>query len=191
MQSSGSTRKPRRSSSLRLLIVLAGEDRPKACTGRRLIRWGRATEVSRADANSSPSIVLDPYAPTPLSEVDLETAERGGLLVVDCSWNRLASRGAFPGADTRERSRERHRRLPMLVATNPQHYGRLAQLNTVEALCAALYVLGRSKEAEELITGFAGGAEFLEVNRDRLEQYRQAAVPLGIAAAEKRLFGPT
>jgi pre-rRNA-processing protein TSR3 len=132
---------------------------------------------------------LDPYAPTPLSGADLEAAEGGGLLVVDCSWNRLSSRGAFPGGTREGRRHGTHRRLPVLIATNPQHYGKVAQLNTVEAFCAALYILGRVPEAEDLITGFAGGGEFLEVNRDRLDRYRDTASPSDVTAAEKALFG--
>jgi pre-rRNA-processing protein TSR3 len=189
MRSSGSTRSPRRRTAVRLLIVLAGEDHPKACTGRRLLRWGRVERVPHEGARSPRAIVLDPYSPTPLSAADREAAEQGGLLAVDCSWNRLTSRGTFPGTDLGNRRRTTHRRLPMLVATNPQHYGRLAQLNTVEALTAALAILGRREEAEELIAGFRGGEEFLEVNRARLERYRAAAGPADVTTAEKRLFG--
>jgi len=191
MRSSGSTRKHPRSTSPRLLVVLAGEDHPKACTGRRLLRWGRVVRVPREDASFPAPIVLDPYAPTPLSAADRETADEGGLLVVDCSWNRLSARGAFPGSERNERPRGRHRRLPVLVATNPQHYGRVAQLNTVEAFCAALFILGKAEAAEKVIAGFRGAEEFLEVNRDRLERYRNASLPADITAAEKALFGGT
>jgi pre-rRNA-processing protein TSR3 len=191
MRSSGSTLKHRPKAALRLLIVLAGEDHPKACTGRRLLRWRRAERVPREEASAPLPVVLDPYSPVPLSGADREMAEHGGLLVVDCSWNRLSARGAFPGPERRGRSVATHRRLPVLLATNPQHYGRVAQLNTVEAFSAALYVLGRPEEAEELISGFAGGHDFFEVNRDRFERYRSAARPDEVIAAEKLLFGGT
>lgn len=191
MRSSGSTRKPRRNAALRLLVVLAGEDHPKACTGRRLLRWRRVVQVPREDASFPAPVVLDPYAPTPLSGADRETAEGGGILVVDCSWNRLSARGSFPGEERRDRRHGTHRRLPVLVATNPQHYGRLTQLNTVEAFCAALYILGRTEEAENLMDGFAGGGEFLAVNRDRLDRYQEATGPSEILTAEKALFGGT
>ncbi|HYA54738.1 MAG TPA: DUF367 domain-containing protein [Thermoplasmata archaeon] len=134
-------------------------------------------------------VVLDPYAPTPLSGADTDRAVEGGLLVVDCSWNRLSERGAFPGDEARARHEGMHRRLPILVAANPQHYGRIAQLNTVEAFCAALYILGRPDEARAVIAGFAGGPEFLEINRERLEQYRVADGAGGVLGAEKVLFG--
>lgn len=133
--------------------------------------------------------MLDPYAPTPLSASDREAAEEGGLLVVDCSWNRLSSRGAFPGTEGRAHRLGQHRRLPVLVAANPQHYGRVAQLTTVEAFCAALYVLGHAEEAEQVIAGFAGGAEFLEINRTRLDRYRSATGPVEVLASERMLFG--
>ncbi|MGC2358698.1 MAG: DUF367 domain-containing protein [Thermoplasmata archaeon] len=134
-------------------------------------------------------IVLDPYAAQPLAAADRDTATRGGLLAVDCSWNRLAERGRFPSADPTERRRGIRRRLPILVATNPQHYGRVAQLNTVEALAAALYLVGRPGEAGRLLEGFSGSAMFLNVNRDRLDAYAEEVDAEGVRAAERRLFG--
>jgi pre-rRNA-processing protein TSR3 len=176
---------------LRLFLVLAGEDHPKVCTGRRLLRWRRVVRVPREGVSWPSPIVLDPYAPTPLSGVDRPEAARGGLLAVDCSWNRLHARGAFPGTPPGLRASGYHRRLPLLIATNPQHYGRVAQLNTVEALSAAVYILGRVTEAEGLLEGFRGGEEFLKVNRDRLERYRTAPSPAEVSAAERVLFGGT
>jgi ribosome biogenesis protein Tsr3 len=67
----------------------------------------------------------------------------------------------------------------------------VAELNTVEALSAAVYILGRPEEAGPLIAGFRGGDEFLEVNRTRLDRYRQAALPADVADAERALFGGT
>jgi pre-rRNA-processing protein TSR3 len=189
MRSSGSTRSPRRERPLRLLIVLAGEDHPKACTGRRLIRWNRAERVPAQAAVSPPPVILDPYAPTPLSSADVAAAARGGLLAVDCSWNRLSARGEFPGMGPRDHGHGIRRRLPFLVATNPQHYGRVAQLNTAEALCAALYVVGWVEEAGRLMEGFSGGDEFLSVNRERLDRYRNSVGPSGVMSAERALFG--
>jgi pre-rRNA-processing protein TSR3 len=75
------------------------------------------------------------------------------------------------------------------MATNPQHYGRVAQLTTVEAFAAALYVLGRESEARRVIDGFAGGEEFWEVNQIRFDRYRASKNAADILAAEKELFG--
>jgi len=77
----------------------------------------------------------------------------------------------------------------MLLATNPQHYGRVGELNTAEALGAALCVLGRRAEAVNLLVGFAGGPVFFEVNRERLDRYRRARSSDAILDAEHFLFG--
>ncbi|HTW39370.1 MAG TPA: DUF367 domain-containing protein [Thermoplasmata archaeon] len=189
MGSSGSTRNPRRSGRARLYLVLAGEDHPKACTGRRLLHRGLAQRVARADGPRPTPIVLDPYAPDPIAPSDANAVRRGGLLAVDCSWNRLSARGRFPGDDAPPSSTGLRRRLPLLVATNPQHYGRMAQLNTVEALAAALVLVDRTEEARRLLEGFVGAQSFLAVNAERLRAYAQARDADGVRAAERRLFG--
>jgi pre-rRNA-processing protein TSR3 len=79
--------------------------------------------------------------------------------------------------------------LPLLVATNPQHYGRLAQLNTAEALAAALVLVGRADDAREVLAGLAGGDAFLQVNAERLSEYGRARDAEEIRALERRLFG--
>lgn len=186
MRSSGSTRSPLGNRPVPLFIVLAGEDHPKACTGRRLLhrRLARATTVAE---HLSPSpLVLDPYASDPLSAADRSRALRAGILAIDCSWNRLSERGRFPGPAVNGTPR---RRLPLLIATNPQHYGRPAQLNTVEALAAALAVVGRPEQAARLLEGFRGSEEFLRVNAERLSEYRASPDADAVRSAERRLFG--
>jgi pre-rRNA-processing protein TSR3 len=78
----------------------------------------------------------------------------------------------------------------LLIATNPQHFGRLAELNTAEAMAAALYVLGRPSEATALLRDFPGGASFFDVNRERLRRFARARTPEEVRAAERSLFGP-
>jgi pre-rRNA-processing protein TSR3 len=146
--------------------------------------------VGRIDGIYPPPIVLDPFAPEALSGADRSLALRGGLLVVDCSWNRLGLRGSFPEGGVPGRTRPLRRRLPILVAANPQHFGRVAELNTVEAFAAALYLTGRSADAARLLGGFPGGVEFLTLNRERLDRYARARSTEGIRAVEADLFGP-
>jgi pre-rRNA-processing protein TSR3 len=148
-----------------------------------------AEEWTRAGAGQGLPILLDPYARLPVAPSDRGTAEQGGVLVVDCSWNKLAERGGFPVATGRSPGRGSHRRLPLLIAGNPQHYGRLAELNTVEAFGAALWVLGRPDEARVLLESFHGGPAFLELNAERLERYARAENSTGVEAAEVELFG--
>jgi pre-rRNA-processing protein TSR3 len=108
--------------------------------------------------------------------------------VVDCSWNRLSARGGFPDDGRIVAGAGVRRRLPVLVATNPQHYGRLAQLNTAEAFAAALVLVGRSDQAHEILAGFGGGDAFFEVNGSRLADYARAPDAESEQAVERRLF---
>ncbi len=189
MRSSASTRNPRPETDIRLWLVVAGEDHPRACTGRKLVARQLARELRSTEDSAPGAIVLDPHAPVPLSSADRPRARRAGVIAIDCSWNRLAGRGDLPSGSASSGGRG-HRRLPFLLATNPQHFGRLAELNTAEALGAALYVLGARAQAARLLGGFAGGPAFFEVNRERLKRYAEAADPAGVIAAEAALFGP-
>jgi len=187
MGSSAST--PSRSERpIRIGIVVVGDDHPRACTGRRLLRRRLARSLAPGSARAGAGILLDPYAERPLSPADRPRAERLGLVAVDCSWNRLSeayARGT-PASTSRPRVR---RRLPMLLAGNPQHFGRLGELNTAEALAAALAVWGREAEARRLLEGFAGGEAFLAINRRRIERYRSAGSAEEVLRAERELFG--
>jgi pre-rRNA-processing protein TSR3 len=187
MRSSASTPSPSPKPAIPLLLLLAGEDHPKACTGRRLLHRGLVRPVRRVTGLHPPPVVLDPHAPLPLSRADRSTARRGGVLAVDCSWNRLAQRGGLPNA-ANDRGRVA-RRLPLLIAANPHHYGRLAELNTVEALSAALYVLGQRAEAARLLNGFRGADGFLTINRERLDLYASRPTADAVRAAERTLYG--
>lgn len=189
MRSSGSTPNRRSRRPIARYVLVVGDDHPKACTGRRLLRQGLARPTPPRNLGRGP-ILLDPFAPDPLSGADLGTAEREGIAAVDCSWNRLSERGHLRDRGPRGAGAGLPRRLPLLVATNPQHFGRIGQLNTVEALGAALYLLDRPSEARELLQGFAGGEALLEVNRLRLERYRGLRSPEEVRATERALFGP-
>ncbi len=185
MRSSESTRNPRPSAPIRCRVLVVGDDDPKRCTGRRLLRLGLTSLYRSAPDAVPPPVVLDPYASEPLSAQDRDAATRGGLLAVDCSWNRLSERSAFG-----ERVRVRHgivRRLPLLLAANPQHYGRLAELNTAEALAAALCLLGRSEEAHALLEPFPGGWAFFEINAERLDHYARARTGEAVRGGPKSL----
>ncbi len=185
MPSSRSTPNPSADPALPLFLLVVGDDHPKACTGRRLLHRGLVRSALRDVGPGGRPVLLDPYARTPLSRADLPSARSGGLLVVDCSWNRLADRRSLrPPSPVAAR-----RRLPYLLAANPQHFGRLGELNTVEAFAAALVVLGREPEARRLIEGFHGGAAFLTINEARFDRYRAAPAAEDVVAAERAIWG--
>jgi len=189
MSSSGSTPSPSAEPELPLFVLLVGEDHPKSCTGRRLLRRGLARPIPARTSRSSRAIVLDPHADRPLSPDDRTEALRSGILAVDCSWNRLGERGRLPTLGDAVSRHAVRRRLPILLAANPQHFGRPTELNTVEALAAATFVLGRRTQAERLLEGFRGGPEFLLLNRDRLSAYAGAPDAVRVRDAERSLFG--
>ncbi len=188
MESSESTRSIPGEPAIWLGLIVRGDDRARACTGRRLLDWRKVHRFAPG-SDRVRRLLLDPHAPEILSRRDDEIARAGGVVVVDCSWNRLARRPSALGDEGPPTPRLLRRRLPLLLAANPQHFGRLAELNTVEAFAAALYLIGAPARAAEILGGFRGGTTFLTLNRERLETYRSAAGPPEVEAAERRLFG--
>ena len=187
MESSASTLNRTRSGEVPLYLWVAGEDHPKACTGRRLLRRGLARAVGGRAPTGKVPILLDPRADEPLSRADRALARSEGVAAVDCSWNLLHSRGGYPEGPTWF-ARLPRRRLPLLLAGNPQHYGRLGELNTAEALAASLRVLGDTAGAERLLESFPGAEGFWALNRALFESYAAAADPTEIRAAESSFF---
>jgi pre-rRNA-processing protein TSR3 len=188
MGSSRSTPNRSGDDAVRLLLLVAGEDHPKACTGRRLVARGFARAVPpRREPRPAP-VLLDPRSEVPLSASDRPEAVRGGLLGVDCSWNRLEDRGGYPESSRWLVRLPTRRRLPLLLAGNPQHYGRLAELNTAEALCAGLFVLGEPDRAREILGGFGGGEAFFSLNRDPLGSYAAAPDARALLDEEHQYF---
>ena len=69
----------------------------------------------------------------------------------------------------------RHRRaLPFLVAANPVNFGRPWKLTSVEALAAALVILGERSQAELVVSSCNWGVRFLELNEEPLGFYADA-----------------
>ncbi len=173
---------------VRLWLAVADEDHPKACTGRRLLRQGLALPLGLERTPRHPPILLDPHASAPLSPADRPAAEAGGVLGVDCSWNRLRARGGYPRELAGLGRLRVRRRLPLLIAANAQHYGRLAELNTAEALAAALFVLGEPERARSVVRVFSGGDSFEALNGALLAAYAGCGSADQVAAAEAEFF---
>lgn len=146
-----------------LLIYHADQCDPKKCTGRKLARLGLARLTKHAGSLRG-YLLLSPFSEKALSPED-RTYGRG-VAALDCSWAKAEEVfQAFRGTA---------RALPFLVAANPVNYGKPFKLSTVEALAAALVILGERAQGEELLAKFGWGHTFLELNREPLEEYATA-----------------
>ncbi|MDM7934443.1 MAG: DUF367 family protein, partial [Methanothrix sp.] len=145
-----------------LLIYHADQCDPKRCSGRKLARFG-LVRLTRHIKDLRSYLVLSPF-----SERALSPEDRGvrGLAALDCSWAHAE--------EVFSRVRLRGRALPFLVAANPVNFGRPFRLSTVEALAAALVILGQPGQAEALLSKFSWGRVFLELNREPLQEYAAA-----------------
>lgn len=167
--------------NIRLFVLHAGQCDRKKCTALKLARFEKARLLS--GPFFPPGILLlDPFSPTLLSRADLPLAERKGILAVDCSWDLIDSHSFGDILKTR---RTRPRSLPYLLASNPVKFGQPYRLSTLEALAAALVILGKRRQAEELLGIYTWGPRFLEVNREPLGEYANAKDETELRALQK------
>lgn len=136
---------------------------PRKCTVKKLERAGFLTIFTRIPRIPRNTLLLDPTAEQALSPADRFVRS---ITALDCSWEVL---------DTGKVCSWRTRRaLPFLVAANPVNFGRPCKLSSVEALAAALYILGEREQAESILSKVNWGIRFLEVNEEPLALYAKA-----------------
>jgi pre-rRNA-processing protein TSR3 len=155
---------------IRLFVLHAGQCDPKKCTALKLVRLNKAC-LLKGPFFPPGILLLDPFSPQIISRDDLIFAEKNGILALDCSWS-LADRNVF--RDSLKHRRTRPRSLPYLLASNPVKYGQQYRLSTLEALAAALIIIGRRRQAEDILSIYTWGHCFLELNREPLEGYEAA-----------------
>lgn len=145
-----------------LLIYHAEQCDPKKCTGRKLARFKLARLTKRMNELRH-CLVLSPFSKKAISPED---KDEKCLAALDCSW--AQAEDVFTKVNLKSRA------LPFLVAANPVNFGKPFKLSTVEALAAALVIMGYSQKAEEILAKFSWGHVFLELNREPLEEYAAA-----------------
>ena len=104
-------------------------------------------------------IVLDPFSTKELSSDDIPLAEVGGIVGVDCSWNKAPetfSRLRLMGLEPRS--------LPSVIPANPVNSGKVGKLTTAEAIASALLICGENLHAEEIMSIFKWGPAFIKLN---------------------------
>jgi pre-rRNA-processing protein TSR3 len=87
---------------------------------------------------------------------------------VDCSWKNAESCFKRLGKTSESRA------LPFVIAANPVNYGKPFKLTTLEAFATALYILNQTEEAKEILNIYKWGPHFLTLNKEPLEEYRNA-----------------
>jgi pre-rRNA-processing protein TSR3 len=60
------------------------------------------------------------------------------------------------------------------MAANPVNFGKPCKLSSIEALAAALYILGEKDRAAAVLSKVNWGIRFLEVNQEPLDLYANA-----------------
>jgi len=135
------------------------QDDPKKCTAVKLVKFGLANNVHKT---SNKTLVLDPFAEKTLLNKDKKLIS--SVTGIDCSWS-LADK-TFVKKFTGIR-----RKLPPLFAGNPVNYSKLNKLTTVEAISAALYILGHQELSLKMLDKFKWGHTFYELNKELLDEY--------------------
>lgn len=164
-----------------MYVLLMKQDDPRKCTAAKLAKFRLAIPLYRPRQIPRKSLVLDPSAPRILLPSDRSIAGRYGLVAVDCSWERAQEVFAnpLPGSG---------RRLPTLLASNPVNYAKPHKLSSVEALAAALHIMGSKERAIQLLNMFKWGKGFMTLNHEPLESYSSANASADMFAAEAQFF---
>jgi len=133
---------------------------PRKCTVKKLERAGFLRIVKTISQIPRNTLLLDPTAEKALSPEDRNVKS---ITALDCSWEVLDT-----GAVSSWRIR---RALPFLMAANPVNFGKPCKLTSIEAIAAALYILGEQERAAQILGCVSWGIRFLEVNKEPLELY--------------------
>ena len=136
---------------------------PRKCTVKKIERAGLIRVVKTLSRIPRNTLLLDPTAEQALSPADRAVKT---ITVLDFSWE-VVNTGTV-------RSWRIRRALPFLVAANPVNFGKPCILSSVEALAAALWILGEPDQARGILAKVSWGIRFLEVNAEPLALYAMA-----------------
>lgn len=164
--------------SVSLLYSYLKQDDPKKSTMKKLERFGLVTLVPMQ--KGARSLSLTPYADLFILPSDRSLAEKVGVHTLDGSWNRIDS---IKGIKLRY-----PRKLPLLVPVNPVNFGKPGKLSSVEAMAAALFILGFREEASAILSKFNWGEHFLVMNAQPLEAYSLNTTQEEVVETEKEFF---
>jgi len=157
---------------------------PKKCSTLKLKRHNLVRVVHQLRKLPKGAVILNPFTQKAFSPADRETLTKRGLIALDYSW-------AHAKETFNTSTQWTHRCLPYLVAANPVNYGAPTKLSTVEALAAALYITGFTEQAEQMLSKFKWGPQFITLNKTLLETYAKATDSTEIIKLQKQFLNPT
>jgi pre-rRNA-processing protein TSR3 len=163
---------------MNLHIYTAKQCNPKVCTGAKLGRLKIANIITSPQKIRKDSIILSPFADKVISSED---STFNSLTALDCSWEK--AREIIPSLKS-----VNDRILPVLVAANPVNYGKPTKLTTAEALAAATYLLGYQELSKQILGKFKWGPQFLVLNENLLNDYRESRDSEGILRVQREYF---
>lgn len=124
---------------------------------------------------------MNPFSKIAFSPADRERIEKYGLAALDFSWE-------YAEKPLMKNVKGASRCLPYLVAGNPVNFGYPTKLSTAEALASALYISGFREEAHKLLSIFKWGHTFIELNKEKLEEYAKAKDSGEIVEMQKKFI---
>ncbi|MFZ0220513.1 MAG: DUF367 family protein [Candidatus Nitrosopolaris sp.] len=164
---------------MRAQVLMYRQDDPAKCTAAKLVRFGLVESIRFIRPNT---LLLDPFCKIVLSNED--SGLFNSVCALDCSWEKamdtLLKRKALKNGICR--------RLPALLAGNPNNYCKISKLTTAEALAASLFILGWRNLSEKILDKFKWGHTFIELNSEILNDYSNAHNITEIVELEKEYF---
>jgi len=169
------------SRQVRIFVYHAKQCDPRKCSALKLKRHNLVRVVYKLRLLPQGAVVLNPFAEKAFSPDDRKPIEEKGLVALDYSWKCTENARLIPLFG-------KARSLPYLVAVNPINYGKPTKLSTVEALAAALYIIGYEAQAEQLLSLFKWGLEFIRLNQELLDAYTTAQNSSQVVELQKRFM---
>jgi len=166
---------------INIIVYNAKQCDPRKCSALKLKRHNLIRVVYRLRLLPNRAIVLNPFAEKAFSPADRKRIEERGLVALDYSWKCTENSRLIPLIGE-------SRSLPYLVAANPVNYGTPTKLSTVEALAAALYIIDYKEQAEQLLSIFKWGPEFIRLNQKLLDAYAQAENSTEVVELQKKFM---
>jgi pre-rRNA-processing protein TSR3 len=144
---------------MKIKVVMLKQDDPKKCSAQKLVKFGLAKNVRKISNNT---LVLNPFAKKTLLPRDKSLVN--SITAIDCSWSLAEQTFAKKLSGI-------HRKLPPFFAGNPVNYSKIGKLTTVEAISAALFILGNHEIGNLLLDKFKWGHTFYELNQNLINDY--------------------